>query len=152
MKRRRFLAVSAGGLLLPWLGGCGKSGWPEGMKEIVWDRDTCTRCKMVISDRRFAAELRGGPQDQVFKFDDIGCLVTWLAEQPWGRDAAARIWVADAVSHGETVNWRDARTAYYIGGKTSPMGYNYGAVAKPQAGTFDFAEMSQHILMKRASS
>jgi copper chaperone NosL len=32
-----------------------KGGWPDGMVEIKWDRDTCPRCSMVISDRRFAA-------------------------------------------------------------------------------------------------
>ena len=57
--RRHFLTLT-GGLLLAPLAGCGKQGhWPEGMAEIKWDRDTCARCNMVISDPRFAAELRG---------------------------------------------------------------------------------------------
>ena len=75
--RRHFLGhLAVGGLALTplaaMLSACGKSGWPEGMAEIKWDRDTCTRCRMAISDRRFAAQVRGGPKDQVFKFDDIG--------------------------------------------------------------------------------
>ena len=90
--RRHFLALS-GGLLLAPLAGCGKQGhWPEGMAEIKWDRDTCARCNMVISDPRFAAEMRGGEKGAVFKFDDIGCLVFWLrdkaAQFPWMADAA----------------------------------------------------------------
>jgi len=64
MDRRRFLA--AGFALTPLaaaLSACGKDeGWPEGMHPIKWDRDTCVRCSMVISDRRFAAEMRGGPK------------------------------------------------------------------------------------------
>lgn len=40
---------------------CGKtSHWPVGMPEIKWDRDIFAHCKMVISDRRFAAQIRGG--------------------------------------------------------------------------------------------
>jgi copper chaperone NosL len=89
MDRRRFIA--AGLSLTPLaaaLSACGSSGaWPEGMAEIKWDRDTCVRCSMVISDRRFAAELRGGEKNTVFKFDDIGCAVFWMRDKakdfPW---------------------------------------------------------------------
>ena len=77
--RRQFIGrLAKGGLLLTplaaALSGCTDDKWPEGMKSIIWDRDTCVRCNMAISDRRFAAELRGGPKDTVFKFDDPGCL------------------------------------------------------------------------------
>lgn len=153
MDRRHFLrdALAAGFSLSPiaaLLAGCGGKGdWPEGMAEIKWDRDTCVRCKMVISDRRFAAEARGGAKDQVLKFDDIGCAVFWLMDLGWDKDPNARIWVADLASKGNDVKWLDARKAHYVG-KTSPMGYNFGAMATPQAGAFDFAEMRQHVLAK----
>ncbi|MBI4755848.1 MAG: hypothetical protein HY778_10655 [Betaproteobacteria bacterium] len=153
MDRRRFLA--AGIAMTPLalaLAACGKDDhWPEGMKPIKWDRDTCVRCNMVISDRRFAAEMRGGPKETVFKFDDIGCAVFWqrdkAADHPWMREAGTRLWVADVGSRGNEVKWLDARTAQYIA-KTSPMGYNFGAVAHPQAGAFDFQTMSEHVLAK----
>ena len=151
MDRRAFLSrlAASGFALTPLaaaLSACAKSGWPEGMAEIHWDRDTCTRCKMVISDRRFAAEVRGGPKDEVFKFDDIGCVTFWLKDQPWAKDA--RIWVADAGAAGDRVNWLDARKAHYVGGKTSPMAYNYAAYSLPQAGSQDFAEMLEQVLLK----
>jgi hypothetical protein len=96
MDRRRF--IIAGFALTPLaaaLSACGKSGaWPEGMAEIKWDRDTCVRCSMVISDRRFAAEMRGGEKNTVFKFDDIGCAVFWMRDKagdfPWMAEAATR--------------------------------------------------------------
>ncbi|HJW24741.1 MAG TPA: hypothetical protein VJ576_07565 [Rhodocyclaceae bacterium] len=128
------------------LSACAKSGWPEGMAEIHWDRDTCTRCRMVISDRRFAAEARGGPKDDAFKFDDIGCAVFWLKDQPWAKDA--RLWVADAGSPSTAVAWLDARKAHYTTGKTSPMGYNYAAYSLPQAGSQEFGDMREHVLGK----
>lgn len=128
------------------LAACGDEGqWPPGMLAFKWDRDTCTRCKMSISDRRFAAQLRGGPKNTTFKFDDIGCATTWRAEKikeyPWMQDATTRFWVAEFGSKGE--KWLDARIAHYLQGKTSPMGYNYAAFAEPQADTVGFDVMCQ---------
>ncbi len=133
------------------LSGCGKSAWPEGMVEIKWDRETCPRCSMVISDRRFAVEVRGGPKDTVVKFDDIGCFTFWvrdrIKEMPWLAEPATRMWVADSSSKGKDVIWLDPRKAQFIT-KTSPMGYNFGAVAYPQMGSLDFEGMRQHVLAK----
>lgn len=155
MNRRRFLAdaATAGFAFTPLaalLAACGRADMPEGMVEVKWDRDTCARCSMVVSDRRFAAQVRGGPKDQSFKFDDIGCVAFWLKAQPWGADAATRIWVAELSSRGDAVHWLDARRAQYVGGKTSPMGYNFGAVATPQPGSLDFETMRTHVLAKGA--
>ena len=152
MDRRRFIA--AGFALTPLaaaLSGCGSKGaWPEGMAEIKWDRDTCVRCSRVSSDRRFAAEMRGGEKNIVFKFDDVGCAVFWMRDKakdyPWLTDSATRIWVADVAGSGE--RWLEARKAQYVGGKTSPMGYNHGARSYAEAGSFDFSEMSSHVLAK----
>lgn len=121
------------------------------MAEIKWDRDTCVRCSMVISDRRFAAELRGGPKDQVFKFDDMGCLVFWMRDKakdfPWMSDAATRLWVADLSSKSEAMKWLEPGKAQYVS-KTSPMGYNFAATAYPPAASLDFASMREHVLAK----
>lgn len=153
--RRHFLRyLSASPLLLAPLGlltACKSSNWPEGMVEIKWDRDTCTRCSMVISDRRFAAQLRGGSENTAFKFDDIGCLLFWLRDKaehyPWMADATTKMWVAELGSQGENVKWLDPVKAQFVT-KTSPMGYNFGATAYPQAGSMDFHSMRQHILAK----
>lgn len=155
--RRHFLGrLAFGGFLLTplaaALSGCKADGWPEGMAEIKWDRSTCVRCSMVISDRRFATEMRGGPDDTVFMFDDIGCLVFWLRDKidkyPWMNDAATRLWVADIGSKSrDEMRWLEPRRAHYVS-KTSPMGYNFGATASPQAGSLDFASMREHVLAK----
>jgi copper chaperone NosL len=154
MDRRHFIATLAMTPLAMSLAACGSKGdWPEGMVEIKWDRDTCSRCNMVISDRRFAAEIRGGEKNSAFKFDDIGCLAFWLrdkaAEHPWMATAATRMWVADAAGKpGEAVRWLDPRTAQFLGGRTSPMGYNFAATPYPQAGSIDFATLREHVLAK----
>lgn len=148
MERRRFLLLS-GGLLLA---ACGKKGhWPEGMAEIKWDRDTCVRCNMVISDPRFAAQMRGGEKDTVFKFDDIGCLVFWLrdraAQYPWMTEPATRMWVADS-NDMSGATWLDPRTAHYLGGRLSPMGYNFAAVPDAAPGSLTFETMRMQVLAK----
>ncbi len=155
MSRRRFLAqLGATGLVLSPLAAvltaCGNKGdWPEGMAEIKWDRDTCVRCSMVISDRRFAAQMRGGEKDTAFKFDDIGCLAFWLrdkaAQHPWMAEPATRMWVADSTSGAA---WLDARQAHYLGGRLSPMGYNFAAVRDAVSGSLTFESMREHVLAK----
>lgn len=146
--RRRWLLVHGLALtpLAGFLSACSDDAdWPNGMAAIKWDRDVCTRCKMVISDRRFATQMRGGPKDTVFKFDDIGCAATWCAEKlkeyPWFSDAATRLWVADFANPGK--RWLAAQTAHYVSGKTSPMGYNFAAFGEAQSGSIGFNAMGQ---------
>ena len=156
MDRRRFIAAAMGRgfALTPLaaaLSACGTKGdWPEGMAEIKWDRDTCVRCSMVISDRRFAAQMRGGEKNIVFKFDDIGCAVFWMRDKakdfPWMADTATRFRVADAAGKGD--KWLEARKAHYAGGAMSPMGYNYSARVYAEAGSQGYEEMRQHVLAK----
>ena len=136
--RRRFIArLGTGGLLLTPLAACSGEVWPEGMKPIAWDRDACVRCNMRIADHRFAAQLRGGPRDNTFTFDDVGCLVFWLEEQrtrfPWMDDVSTRMWVAAWESPSvKAVTWLDPRQARYIV-KRSPMRYDLAASAAPAA-------------------
>lgn len=122
--------------------GCKSSTLPEGLVEIKWDRDTCKRCSMAISDRRFASQVKGGPKQENFKFDDIGCAIVWLSEQPWAAEAATRIWVQDYAEQG----WIDARGAFYVHGKTSPMAYNYAAMRQEQPGALRFEAVQKVVL------
>jgi len=152
VNRRHFCCTVALTPIALALSACGKKGdWPEGMAEIKWDRDTCIVCNMVISDRRFAGEMRGGEKNTVFKFDDPGCIALCMHDMagkfPWVRDPATKIWVADSSVTGKEARWLDGRTAQYAA-KFSPMGYNFAAVATPQPGSVDFATMSEHVVSK----
>ncbi|MDR1424942.1 MAG: hypothetical protein LBI92_10135 [Azoarcus sp.] len=163
-RREFFSRAGVGALLLTPLAGllaaCGKNGdWPDGMAAIHWDRDTCTGCGMVISDRRFAMEVRGGPNDAAFKFDDIGCFFVWrkqaVIENPWLATAAARLWVADASAASTaapTARWLDPRAARYAE-QSSPMGYNLAALPADQAGAagIDFEEAARRVLARGMS-
>jgi nitrous oxide reductase accessory protein NosL len=151
INRRRLLAT--GFALTPLaaaLSACGRTeNWAAGMRPIIWDRDTCAHCTMVISDRRFAAEVCGAT---VFKFDDVGCAVSWLRDKgkdyPWSADPTTRIWVADLASTDNHLIWLDARDAHYVH-STSPMGYDFGASAQSQAGAVDFHTMREQVLVRK---
>ena len=137
---------------LPWLAAAvllllaGCSGEPgSGPVEVKWDRDVCTRCNMVLSDRQHSAQVRytpaNGGRGQVKKFDDLGCAVLWLDQQPWRGDPGVEIWVND---HRDG-HWIDARTAFYVTGRHTPMQYGLGAQTEPGPDTLDFAQAREHI-------
>ena len=121
------------------------SGGPEtGPVEVRWDQNNCERCRMMLSDPHFAAQIRYFPEakrSRVMKFDDIGCATLWLKDQQWKVDPKTEIWVAEH-SSGE---WIDARKATYIRKKNSPMGYDLGAQAEAAPDGLNFAEARQHI-------
>ena len=94
-----------------------------GPEEIHWDRQVCTRCAMAIGDNKYATQVRGGAAKKIYQFDDIGCAVIWLDQQPWKTDKDTEIWVAD-YRNGQ---WIDARRAWFERGRHSPMGYGLGA-------------------------
>lgn len=138
-----FLLIAA----LFLLGACTPQA-DSGPVEIKWDRDICVRCSMALSDRHYAVQVRGGPKNQVFKFDDLGCALNWLRNQAWSTDPATEIWVADYRSG----RWIDARTAHYVSGKTTPMGYGLGAAEEAQPGSIGFDEASKQLLAKDSHS
>lgn len=122
------------------------SGDPgTGPVEVGWDDATCERCRMVLSDRHYAAQVRARDSDgssRVFLFDDIGCAVVWLQDKPWRDHPATEIWVNDWRSGA----WIDARTAHYLRGQDTPMQYGLGAQAEPIQQSLDFAAAKAHIL------
>jgi hypothetical protein len=116
-----FLLVTL--LTLLGFSGCGESRPKGGAAKVHWDRDMCERCKMVVSERKYAAEIVDPKTDKVYYFDDIGCAVLWLEEEkiPWAKEA--KIWVTDA----KTGEWLDARTAKYTDDSITPMAYGIAA-------------------------
>ena len=66
-----------------------------GPVEIHYGRDTCDFCRMIISDPRYASQLRGGPGHKAYKFDDIGDALLFLDRQPWKDEADVEFWVMD---------------------------------------------------------
>jgi hypothetical protein len=130
-------------LVLSALAGC--SGDPgSGPVAVQWDRDTCERCRMVLSDPKHAAQVRYRQQDgksRVALFDDIGCALIWLEERPFKDAPATDIYVAD----WRTGEWIDARAALYLPGQVTPMGYGLGAQLEPSEDALSFDQAKAHV-------
>ncbi len=128
-------------LLTGLVAGCW--GEPEtGPSEIRFGRDTCEMCRMIISDPRFAAQVRGGPKHRIFKFDDVGEMVLWLDQQKWKDDPKTERWVMDAKT-GKT--WLNAASAYFVKERHTPMDYGFGAVKNAEAGAITYNEMVEKV-------
>lgn len=129
--------------LILLLSACSKA--PEtGAIDVKWDRDACEHCRMVLSDRNFATEIRGGERKEIFKFDDLGCALHWLEKQTWKNDTNVEIWVKDF----KTQQWLDARKAFYLPNQTTPMDYGFAAISTAAENTVNFEAAKKVILAK----
>ena len=130
-------------LLIGIMLGCGDKG--TGPIKVHWDRDGCDRCRMMLSDPLHAAQIRyldAEQRSRVKIFDDIGCALIWLADKSWRDKSSTEIWTTDH----ETGEWIDARTAYYIQGEVTPMGYGVGARKLPPTSKgLTFSQAKAHI-------
>ena len=120
---RGLLGIAAAAALLAlgvaWL--VASAGPPDGPVDVAWDRTPCARCRMLVSDPRFAAQLHT-PGGQVLHFDDPGCLWKSLAE---ASEAPHAVYYRNAEADG----WLAADRAIFVPMGPTPMGYGFGAVA-----------------------
>jgi copper chaperone NosL len=119
--RRRALAAAAS-LLCAWLvGACGAPG----PGHIHYDSDACDNCRMTIADPAFAAQLvtRTG---KVYRFDDPGCLATFVASSRVQAADVHSLWVND---HAHPERPVDVRTAVFVVSVRLPAPMNSGTAA-----------------------
>ncbi len=107
-------------------------GRPEGPRAIVWDREPCTHCHMLISDPAFAAQLESKDGD-LPAFDDPGCLLAYLSRH---RDRIGRIWF----HHLKEDRWIPGDRVAFVRVPRSPMGYDLGAVDAGTAGALSLEQ------------
>jgi len=143
MKKFSFLFFIS--LLLFGFLGCEKKPMGE-VKKMHWDRDMCERCKMAVSERKFAVQLIDPQTGKNYKFDDIGCAILWLKEEkiPWENQAI--IWITDA----KTGEWINARKAHYINNAITPMAYGFAAYShrtlNKESKIFDYTYVVKKIV------
>lgn len=144
LPRRDVLRVSAAGIALAWLpAGCG--GGDDGPGPVKLGRDACDFCGMILSEIRYAAEIRGGPSGKLYKFDDVGCAVQFTQRNPWTAEPATKFW---AMSHQDGTTWLDARQAAYRQGLPTPMGYGFAAVPAGGPDTVPYDAMKAAVLKR----
>ena len=116
------------------------SNEPEtGPVPVRWDKVTCARCIMAVSDHDYSAQIRGGEagrKTKVYFFDDFGCAVLWLEQQPWRDDPRTEMWVTDY----RDGTWIDAFKAFYVPGKVTPMDYGLGARPDSADGALNYTQ------------
>lgn len=94
-----------------------------------------TQCAMTIEDLAHACQAVD-ERGRTWFFDDVGCLALWL-EKRRDRDDLV-LWVRDA----DDGQWIDGRTAWYLLGAETPMGYGFLPHAAPCEGAVDFRQMT----------
>lgn len=100
-------------------------------QEPMWDKEPCARCRMVLSEKRYAVQriLNNG---EIHFYDDLNCTFGHghhkddgkLYVRPYGGE-----------------NWVPAEDVKYVGGLRTPMNSGHGAVL--EGGTITFEEL-QH--------
>lgn len=118
-------------------------------KKVNFDRDICERCKMIVSDRSYAAQIINPSNGKVYKFDDIGCAILWLKEQNISWKNEAIIYVIDI----DTGNWIDAKKAIWSDFNITPMSYGFAAHSNkekinmiPERNIVDYAKVEESVL------
>jgi copper chaperone NosL len=109
----RILELLAGA----WLIACRPMGGPQ---PIVWDREPCTHCRMLISEPRFAAQLEAEDGSSA-SFDDPGCLLAHVAAL---EPADRTLWF----HHLREDRWISGDRVAFEAVAHTPMGYGLGAV------------------------
>lgn len=134
--RRALLLLLALGLTA--CGGDDGAGRPP---EIVYGRDVCTECGMIISEERFAAAYEVEGEDKAF--DDVGdMLAHGLRQGELGSETAA--WVHDH----DTSEWLDAATAWFVHDAdiVTPMGHGIAAFSTRERATSFATEFGGEVM------
>jgi copper chaperone NosL len=103
MMHRRLFVLGGVTFLLTACGGKTSATEPP---KIAYGKDLCARCRMIISEERFAGGLVESDGDALL-FDDPGELVAQVQEEGLND---RRVWVHDYT----TKEWIDGTQAYFV--------------------------------------
>jgi len=99
----------------------------SGPVKIYYGEDICERCKMIISEKDFAAQYKLSTGETV-KFDDLGCMFHYMNGEEQALISA--VYVMDY----DSKQWIDGESAYYVWTEniTTPMGHGIVALKDSQ--------------------
>ncbi|MCC6273926.1 MAG: hypothetical protein IT572_10720 [Deltaproteobacteria bacterium] len=122
----RTRALAALVLTLPLLFACRqKTAWPPQPVTVHLGEDTCSACRMIVSDPHFGAQLHS-KNGKVEIFDDLGCLV----EKHAGKALPTESIFVRSFKDGSWVRG-DRAGILQAAGIQSPMGYGLAGFAEP---------------------
>ncbi|RAK18398.1 copper chaperone NosL [Anoxybacillus vitaminiphilus] len=98
-------------------------------EEINPDIDVCVVCNMSITEKNYATEMimKDG---EIYKFDDIGCMMEYMHKHGEEKESIAAKYVRD-VNSGKWIKLEDAYYAYHKEFWT-PMAYGVVSFAKKE--------------------
>lgn len=96
-------------------------------------------CAMVIKTLDNAAQAIS-PGGKTWFFDDPGCMILWLKESSFEKDAT--LWIHTLDTH----RWIDAKKAYYSQTDKTKMNYGFGAREIKNSDTIPYEEMRLRML------
>ncbi len=123
-KLLNFLLLSGISLGVLGMVGC-DSGQTKAAKEPRWDVQVCDRCKMILSDKYFSAQLTDKKENKRYYFDDLGCALNWITENNKTL-SNLEIYATDA----KNGSWLNLKDADIIKGFVTPMSYGIGVLEK----------------------
>lgn len=120
------------------------AAWPPAeAAKVELGEDTCSTCRMIISDERYGAE-RFDRQGKAELFDDLGCLLERTSSA--GEAEPEAIFVR-SFTDGKWIRGNGA-IVVHARGVASPMGHGYVAfetmdAARTEAARWNDAEVAQ---------
>lgn len=117
---KRSLTFAAALLSLYFLSSCAPSISQQKPPEISYGLDVCEQCRMLIDSPEFSAGFTT-PSGRAHKFDDIGCMLTFIRKHPEENPGHNAVYVADY----KTKTLVDGKKVFFVRAKkvSTPMGY-----------------------------
>lgn len=90
----------------------------EGPVKVYYGENICEKCKMIISEKNFAAQYKA-PSGKAVNFDDLGCMFHYMDTEE--KETISQVYVIDYNSN----QWIEGQNAYYVWADsiTTPMGH-----------------------------
>lgn len=117
-------------LMMLILTSCQESGELK-PQDPLWGREGCARCRMVLSEKRYAVQ-RVLSNGEIHFYDDLNCALQHKHDEDNGT-----LYVHP---HGQD-QWVLAEEAKYQSGLRTPMNSGYGAVS--EGGEMTFSEIQE---------
>ncbi len=115
----------------------------RGPQEIRIGQQECDHCRMMISQKQFAAQLIT-QQGRQYAFDAIECMAAFV-DSGDGRELDIHaLWVPDFLNPG---SWLEAESAWYLqsDGLRSPMALNFSAYSSEDIARSQQSEFGGHV-------
>lgn len=122
MRRSSAVALVLGIVLVSLA--CQRQEGPPRPAEVLLGEETCERCKMIISEPRFSAQMVM-VDGSVRKFDDTGCMLHYIVENSVPDAQIAAVFVKSF----DTNEWIHSANAFFVGSGEIMTPMSHGLVA-----------------------